>query len=61
MEGPDWPDLLLDPLYPPKYCPQCIRGGVQSRVKKFKLDLDSRDLIIMCKNEKVGKVDSTFQ
>ena len=51
-EGPDWPPLTLNPLLPPKYCPQCVRVGLQSRVKKFKVDPASQDLVIMCKNDK---------
>lgn len=47
-------DLKLDPLNPPKYCPQCQRNGVKSKVKKFKVDPTSTDLVIMCKNEKVS-------
>ena len=47
-------DLKLDPLNPPKYCPQCQRNGVKSKVKKFKVDPNSSDLVIMCKNDKVG-------
>ena len=47
------PDLSLDPANPPKYCPQCAWGGVKSKVKKLKVDPDSQNLVIMCKNEKV--------
>ena len=46
-------DLKLDPLNPPKYCPQCERNGIKSKVKKFKVNPNSTDLVIMCKNDKV--------
>ena len=31
-------DLKLDPLNPPKFCPQCKRNGMNTRVKKYKVD-----------------------
>ena len=47
-------DLVLDPLAPPKNCPQCARVGIKSKVKKMKVGPTSADLVIMCKNEKVN-------
>ena len=47
------PDLQLDPLNPPKYCPQCARSGLKSKVKKFKMDPSSSEVVIMCKNDQV--------
>ena len=47
------PDLQLDPLNPPKYCPQCARSGLKSKVKKFKMDPSSSEVVIMCKNGQV--------
>ena len=40
-------DLLLDPLAPPKNCPQCARVGIKSKVKKMKVGPTSADLILM--------------
>ena len=50
------PDLQLDPQNPPKYCPQCARSGIKSKVKKFKMDPNSKEVVIMCKNEKVFRL-----
>ena len=50
------PDLHLDPQNPPKYCPQCARSGIKSKVKKFKMDPNSEEVVIMCKNEKVFRM-----
>ena len=50
------PDLQLDPQNPPKYCPQCARSGIKSKVKKFKMDPNSEEVVIMCKNEKVFRM-----
>ena len=47
------PDLQLDPNKPPKLCPQCARTGIKSKVKKFKLDPSSTEVVIMCKNGQV--------
>ena len=41
--------MSLDPANPPKYCPDCEWNGNKSKVKKMKVDKNSR--IIMCKNE----------
>ena len=47
-------NLLLDPLAPPKYCPQCAMVGIKSKVKKFKVNPSIDELVIMCKNDKVN-------
>ena len=47
-------DLVLDPLAPPKNCPQCARVGIKSKVKKMKVGPTSNDLVQECKNEKVN-------
>ena len=48
----------LDPLNPPKYCPTCKKNGVNSKVKKYKVQEEGSEnkRIIMCKNDKVSTV-----
>ena len=48
--------LQLDPLNPPRYCPQCALSGLRSKVKKFKMKKSTAEteLVIMCKNDQVG-------
>ena len=41
----------LDLAKPPKYCPQCQKSEVKSKVKKFRMSDGS--LVIMCKSDKV--------
>ena len=41
----------LDLTKPPKYCPQCQKSDVKSKVKKFRMSDGS--LVIMCKSDKV--------
>ena len=56
MKLADVADLQLDPLCPPKYCPQCAMRGVKTKVKKFKMGGSAdKKMVIMCKNEKVGR------
>ena len=43
-------ELQLDPLNPPKYCPQCKLNGKKSKVKTFTID---NEKVVMCKNDKV--------
>ena len=45
-------NLQLDPQNPPRYCPQCARSGLKSKVKKFRIDTTATEMVIMCKNEK---------
>ena len=45
-------DLQLDPQNPPRYCPQCARSGLKSKVKKFRIEAAATEMVIMCKNEK---------
>jgi len=40
----------LDLTKPPKYCPQCQKSDVKSKVKKFRMSDGS--LVIMCKSDK---------
>ena len=48
--------LQLDPLNPPRYCPQCALSGVKSKVKKFKMKKSSEtEVVIMCKNDQVNR------
>ena len=52
------PNFNLDPSNPPKYCPQCAWNGVKSKVKRMRLEIESNNLMIMCKNEQVcNKLD----
>ena len=45
----------LDPLNPPKYCPTCKKNGVNSKVKKYKVQEGGENKrIIMCKNDQVS-------
>jgi len=44
--------LQLDPLNPPRHCPQCALSGVKSKVKKFKMNTsEETEVVIMCKND----------
>ena len=42
-------ELRLDPKTPSKHCPWCKRRGVKSKVKYYKINLDS-EAVVMCEN-----------
>jgi hypothetical protein len=42
----------LDINNPPKYCPQCKKNGIITKVKKFWIKSDNIQ-VLMCKNDQV--------